>query len=158
MFTVTHKTIINAPLDKVEKWFREGLIDSYTKIHPQDHKELKLLTDKPMRAGSILFFKESISGSPALGSKIVLTEVSKSSFYFKCLFPYNLIKVEGEFRFRQIDQNETEMVAVNYIGHSTPVVSKILDWFVNLVVSSQALQKHMEGEDTGIKREIEHWA
>jgi hypothetical protein len=156
MISVTHETTINASLGTIEKWFQEELIRNYSKIHPKDHKELRLLSDKPMRKGSLLFAKESIGNSFDLRMKIRLIEISMTGFAFECLFPYTLIGVKGKFTFHPIEKDTTEMIAENYIGHNIFGVSKIVDWIAKKIISPAAIQKHMKKEDEGIKRAIEH--
>lgn len=69
-------------------------------------------------------------------------------------FPYSLLNLNGEFRFRQVDKS-TDVTAISRYGWRVPVLGRLIDWIVSLFLKREAIVRHMHEEGRYMKTAIE---
>lgn len=143
---------INAPVKEVYSFFLH-FQENYLAWHP-DHTFCRYLTDGPLRIGSVIYVEEVLHGRPHR-LKMRLTGLELNSRIDYQLFP----GAWGSFIFDQKDARTSLFTAELRFGLALPILGKLLDPILRLLLSSQlqGIERHMNEEGKNLKKGMEQW-
>ena len=163
MRLINYKHSIAVPVDQAFDWF-VYLEKNYILWHPETHKNFQWLSDKPVMKGSVFKFEEKIEGHShkmvmeisdfiknqriTFSLKIIYAELKYLPDWLTALL-IRIFKINMEmFRdFERVTSNSTTIHTVHKFGSSTPVIGKIIDWYIEHQVFSKGNHiKHIEEE------------
>jgi hypothetical protein len=95
MISLTDRTTIPAPPERVWAWFAE-LDEHYRDWHPE-HLMWRTLSGPALKSGTIVFADEWIGGLRLAGRFRIIEARPGQLFRWKMLFPWSLVGVGGSF-------------------------------------------------------------
>lgn len=141
---------INAPAKEIYSFFLH-FRENYLAWHP-DHTVCRYLTDGPLGIGSVIYIEEILHG-----------RLHKLKLRITRLEPYSLIEyhtfigTKGLFIFEQKNASFTLFTAELRFGLDIPILGKLLDAILRIILSRQLtdIHQHMREEGENLKRIIE---
>ncbi len=136
---------INAPADKVFRWFA-NLELNYKDWHP-DHRDARWIGEKSMKPGALFYAEECLHGE-LHKIKFRLKCVEQNKFIeFKNLFPLSLISPKGSFEFES--KGPTTLFTASLSFRMGKLLSKVAKRQVEMLI------QHMKEESVNLKALME---
>lgn len=150
MIVLSDTIEISAPAKEIYLFFLR-FQENYLAWHP-DHTFCRYLTDGPMGIGSVIYIEELLHGKPHK-LKLRITRLEPYSL----IEYHNFMGTKGLFLFEQKSSDSTLFTAELRFGLDIPILEKLLDPILRLLLSRQlkGIHKHIKEEGENLKRIVE---
>ena len=153
MIELIERSSIPAPTERV--WaFLEQLDRHYAQWHPE-HLRWRTLRGRPLRTGTIWFADEWVGPLRISSRFFVVDDEPGRYFAYRIGFPARLVGAGGSFRLRSLGGDRCELVETARLGFSAPLLGRLLDLVLGLVLPLGEFRRHMREEGEGLIRIFE---
>jgi hypothetical protein len=144
---LSQTTRIPAPPEQLWRFFRD-MDENYVRWH-REHLVWRWTQGEPMTPGAVWFADEWIGWMRVFGRFFVTDVDPPHVFRFRFGLPSSLARAGGSFRFASVGDGSCEMTEEFHFGFSLPVIGRLFDLVLALVLPLGEFRRHIreEGEN-----------